>query len=325
MTLAISTLTSAGIVLTADSRQSYRNQARAIRIGSDSAMKVLKLTKSCGAAISGKAFLSENNQPVKDAGFFINRFAESEKLDGLKVKEIAEKLNKSLADVFVAREIEAIRKQIEDRVEKLGGTELKLASSDGHLLPYSYKDKDGKTISDRGWIETIHMIVAGIDDDKVGRAYSVFVPKGITTERDTQQCGALWVGQTDVLGRIVKGYAPEIEHIVFVKDALSKDSSGIGEQLNKLEYIINWATITLQDAIDFCVLMTRTTESIQRFSDGTILSPGGITGVGGEIDIAVITPENGFMWLKKKKLRAEGAELSLDEGTSSADASERNS
>jgi hypothetical protein len=70
--------------------------------------------------------------------------------------------------------------------------------------------------------------------------------------------------------------------------------------------------------------MTRTTESIQRFSDGTVISPGGVTGVGGEIDIAVITPENGFVWLKKKKLKSEGAELALDEGTSSADVFEGN-
>jgi len=58
--------------------------------------------------------------------------------------------------------------------------------------------------------------------------------------------------------------------------------------------------------------MTRTTENIQRFSDGTVLSPSGITGVGGEIDIAVITPEKGFVWLKQKKLKSEGAELSLE-------------
>ena len=112
--------------------------------------------------------------------------------------------------------------------------------------------------------------------------------------------------------RIVKGYAPEAGNLDFVKDALSKDAAKITEQLNKLEYIINWGTITLQDAIDFCVLMTRTTESIQRFSDGTFLAPGGIAGVGGKIDIAVITPENGFVWLKQKKLKSEGSELSLD-------------
>jgi hypothetical protein len=35
----------------------------------------------------------------------------------------------------------------------------------------------------------------------------------------------------------------------------------------------------LQDAIDFNILITRATESIQRFSDGTVFAPGGITGL----------------------------------------------
>lgn len=117
-----------------------------------------------------------------------------------------------------------------------------------------------------------------------------------------------------MLGRIIKGYAPEFGNIDFVKDALAKNKDGVLEQVNKLEYVINWSTITVQDAIDFCVLMTRITESIQRFSDGTLLTPGGIPGVGGAIDIAVITPEKGFTWLKKKKLTSEGVELSPDKG-----------
>lgn len=178
MTLAISTITSSGIVLTADSRQTYRNQAGAIRIGSDSATKLFKLTNSCGVAISGRAFLSENNQPVKDVGFFINRFAESEKLDGLKVKEIAEKLNKNLGDIFVTKEIDTLKKQIEQEIKKLGVTDLKFLAIDGNLVPYSYKDKNAKMISLTGWIETINMIVAGVDDDKVGRAYSSLFQKG---------------------------------------------------------------------------------------------------------------------------------------------------
>jgi hypothetical protein len=312
MTLAISSLTSSGIVLTTDSRQTYRNQAGAIRVGSDSATKLFKLADSCGVAISGRAFLNETNQPVKDAGFFVRRFAESEELSRLTVKQIAEKLNKCIGDIFVSRELEGIKKQIENRVKELGGTELTISPPDGNLLPYSFKDKDGKIISDNGWVETLTMIVAGIDSDKIGRAYIVSVPKGITNERDTQQCGALWVGQTDVLGRIVKGFAPEIGNLDFVKAATANDSAGVSAQLEKLEYIINWGTITLQDAVDFCVLMTRTTASIQRFSDGTRLTPGGIPGVGGEIDIAVITPEKGFVWLKQKTLKSEDTELSLD-------------
>lgn len=206
--------------------------------------------------------------------------------------------------------MESLEKRIEEEVKKAGGAELKFSARDGPRLPYSYRDKDGKSVSRTGQIETIHMIVAGIDKDNVGRAYSVWIPKGVTAEKNTDRCGAIWVGQTDVLVRIVKGRAPEIRQIDFVKDAFSKDEDGIAKQLDRLEYIINWATITIQDAIDFCVLMTRTTESIQRFSDGTMLSPGGITGVGGQIDVAVITAKEGLQWLKKKQLTAEGAELS---------------
>jgi len=313
MTLVISTITSSGIVLTADSRQTYRNNAGAIRIGSDSVMKLFKLTDFSGVAIAGKAFLNEENQPIKDVGYFINKFKKSEDVKNLSVKDIALKLNKYLGDLFVNKEKENLKKLIDTEVGKQGGTNLNFLISDDHLVPYSYTDKDSKAVSKTGWIETINMIVVGTDKDKVGRAYSVSVPKGITIERDTRQCGALWVGQTDVLARIIKGYAPEIESLNFVKEALTKNNAATTDQLNKMEYIINWGTITLQDAIDFCVLMTRTTESIQRFSDGTMLAPGGIAGVGGEIDIAIITPEKGFTWLKKKKLKAEEAELALEE------------
>jgi len=311
MTLAISTITSAGIVMTADSRQTYTNTAGAIRIGSDSATKLFKLNDSCGVAISGRAFLNENNS-VKDVGFFIKRFAKTENLKGLKTKEIAEKLNKYLGDIFVTKELDAIKKQIEDAAKNNGWTDLVFSPADGAQLPYTFKDNTGKQVLDFRWIESIHMIVAGVDDDTIGRAYNVFVSKGILGENSTQQCGAFWVGQTDVVCRIIKGYSPEIGNLEMAKEVMAKNPSGAEEQLNKLEYIINWGTITLQDAVDFCVLMTRTTESIQRFSDGTQLVPGGIPGVGGEIDIAVITPNEGFRWLKQRTLKAEGCEINLE-------------
>jgi 20S proteasome alpha/beta subunit len=312
MTLVVSTITSSGIVLTADSRQTYRNQGGVLRVGSDSAIKIFKLNGSCGVAISGRAFLKEDKQSSKDVGYFIERFRENENLNDLSTKEIAQKICKHLADIFVEREFENLKNHIEGIVKKNGGKNLNFSPNNDNLIPYSYTDQDGKFVSDTGWIETIQMIVAGIDKDKIGRAYSVLIPKGITNEKDTESCGAMWIGQTDVISRIVKGYAREIEKLEFVKDSLGKNPKQISDQLNKVEYIINWGTITLQDAIDFCVLMTKTTENIQRFSDGTILSPGGISGVGGEIDVAVITPKSGFTWLKRKDLKAEGSTLSLD-------------
>lgn len=309
MTLVISTMTSSGIVLTADSRQTYRNQAGAVRIGSDNAMKIFKLNNNCGVGISGRAFLRENDQPAKDVGYYITRFTKEQNLEGVSTLEIAQRLNHYIGNIFIGREMEAMRRQIEERVKKLGGSELAFFPSDSNLIPYSYKERTGNVVSDTGWVDTINMLVAGIDSDLVGRVYTVSIPKGIIQEGNTQSCGALWVGQSDVLSRIVKGYGPEIERLHFVKDALTKNNQATLQEFNKLEYIINWGTITLQDAIDFCVLMTRITESIQRFSDGTVLVPGGIPGVGGDIDIAVFTPDKGFQWLKKKVLKLEGLEL----------------
>lgn len=312
MTLAISTITSSGIVLTADSRQTYKNQAGAIRIGSDSATKLFKLNDKCGVAISGRAFLKDGSS-TKDAGFFVKEFADTGNIDGKNIKEVAQSLSEYLGSIFVATELGALKSQIEERVEQIGGTQLTFLAPKGINLPYSYQDKDGKTVSDYGWIETINMIVAGIDDDKVGRAFTVCVPGGPINEKDTKQCGALWVGQTDVILRIIKGYAPEIENLDIVKEGLMRNQAVVKTQFERLEYIINWGTITLQDAVDFCILMTRTTESVQRFSDGTSLAPGGIPGVGGEIDIAVITAKDGFRWLKQKVVKTEGYEINLNQ------------
>src|SRR2546423_4232001 len=123
MTLVISTLTSSGIVLSADSRQTYRNIAGVIRIGSDSATKVFKLTDRCGVAISGRAFLIDGDQQQKDVGYFITQFkriydAERSSTESKEytIKEIAEKLNNYLADIFVKRDKEIIKKQIEELV-----------------------------------------------------------------------------------------------------------------------------------------------------------------------------------------------------------------
>lgn len=312
MTLAISTITSSGIVLTADSRQTYKNQAGAIRIGSDSATKLFKLNDKCGVAISGRAFLKDGSS-TKDAGFFVKEFADTGNIDGKNIKEVAQSLSEYLGSIFVVTELGALKSQIEERVEQIGGTQLTFLAPKGINLPYSYQDKGGKTVSDYGWIETINMIVAGIDDDKVGRAYTVCVPDGPINEKDTKQCGALWVGQTDVILRIIKGYAPEIENLDIVKEGLMRNQAVVQAQFERLEYIINWGTITLQDAVDFCILMTRTTESVQRFSDGTSLAPGGIPGVGGEIDIAVITAKDGFRWLKQKVVKTEGYEINLNQ------------
>lgn len=58
--------------------------------------------------------------------------------------------------------------------------------------------------------------------------------------------------------------------------------------------------------------MIETTSAIQRFSDGIAADPGDMPGVGDSVDIAVITPDKGFVWVSKKKLRVGKNEIDLD-------------
>jgi hypothetical protein len=315
MTLAITTLTPSGIILTADSRQTYRNNVGMVRIGSDNVIKLFKLSDAVGVSIAGRAFIPDANGTPKNVGYFIEQFEKEPRnptLTELTTKEIAQRLNDYLAGLFVDRERESLKARIATAVTDQGGTDLVFNAPVGNLQPFSFKDRTAQTKQETWYFETTELTVAGFDQDGIGRAYNVFVPSGITVEGNTQNCGALWIGQSDVISRILKGYEPAGTNLSFIKDAVNRDPVSTNEELAKLHYIINWASMTLQDAIDFNVLITRTTESIQRFSDGTLLAPGGVTGVGGDISVAAILPDRGFIWIKKRRLNAEGAVLNMD-------------
>jgi hypothetical protein len=112
--------------------------------------------------------------------------------------------------------------------------------------------------------------------------------------------------------RIILGYDSRIRNAKFVNEAIQKyNEEEVNKQLRNLEYAIQWGTMALQDAIDFCALMVQTTSAIQRFSDGITADPGSMPGVGGPVDVAIITPKQGFVWISKKKLKVGDNEVDL--------------
>jgi len=129
-----------------------------------------------------------------------------------------------------------------------------------------------------------------------------------------REYGASWTGQTDVITRIILGYDPRFMDALAMKGLITSPSQGdqIAQAVKSLEYVISWGTMTLQDAIDLASLMIQSTSAIQRFSDGIAMNPGDIPGVGGPIDVAVITQEKGFVWISKKNLKIGDRELDLE-------------
>jgi hypothetical protein len=101
----------------------------------------------------------------------------------------------------------------------------------------------------------------------------------------------------------MNGYDPRILTIPPVQAAHQAGTALT--QLAGLSYIVQWNAMTLQDAIDFATGMIQVTTTIQKFTAGIVLQPGGVAGVGGPIDVAVIRPGAANVeWISRKQLHA---------------------
>ena len=92
MSLVINTTTPEGIVLAADSRQSYRNMKGMARIGSENAIKIFEINRRIGVGITGLAFLPEGSVQ-KNVSQYIEEFRRDSKVKNMEVKDVARKLN----------------------------------------------------------------------------------------------------------------------------------------------------------------------------------------------------------------------------------------
>jgi len=308
MSLAINTTTPEGIVLAADSRQSYRNRKNMSRIGSDSATKLFLINDRIGIAVTGLAFLQEDGIP-KNVSKFIEQYKREVEVEDLSVKEVAEKLHFIFDKKLRWKEqLDKLPEQIKTNFKNQGMEILKI-NKEQYNIKFKVKDQKGNINEGAAGIEGLVIFVAGYNKDGSHEVYNVYIPGEIIKRRDSNQkgmeYGANWIGQTDVVSRIVKGWDPRVLNAPFVSEAVKqKSQKEVEKQLNGLEYAINWGTMTLQDAIDFSILAIQTTSAIQKFSDGIQADPGDMPGVGGPVDVLIIMPD-GPKWIQKKELKTE--------------------
>lgn len=316
MTLIINTVSPAGIVLAGDSRQTYRNTKNVLRIGSDTAEKIFMVNRRTGLAVSGPAFLPTENGP-RDVSKFISEFVSD--IDGdLTIFEVAEKVRNYFRKKY---DYQRILKEQKDRVREdltKQGIEIKEIVEEESIVKIRFNDPKGQSQEITIGVEALSFIVSGYNLDGSHQTFICYIPGEIQEKRDSKkqgmEYGATWIGQNDVVVRVVKGFDPKIELLPFVQDAIKqKGLQVIEQQVGGLEYAINWGAMTLQDAIDFSILIINTTAAIQKFSDGIKMDPGGIPGVGGPVDVAIISPDKGFIWVSKKDLKANEDAVNLSE------------
>lgn len=272
MSIILSVAVPEGIVIAGDSRQTYTNEKKNTRIGSDFGSKVFQLTDRIAVATFGWAFLKPQS----------------------------------------ANTLSSMGALIEDLRAKLD-TEVNVIDAGNQLSGYlqGIYDYDVASLkwtpAPQGKLAVGLHVVGYNKDSTIGEAYLVQIPPGSSQLlRNTNNAGCNWDGQTDVITRLVRGLDPRIELLPFVRHAIDNplpNQPTVAEQIVNLQYVINWATMTLQDAIDFALFMVNSTIKMQRFSDGITMDQGDIPGCGGEVDVAVITHRDGFRWIQKKELR----------------------
>ena len=311
MSLAIVTTTNEGHILAADSMETYKNAIGDVREGSQSRLKVYELNKMVGAAFCGLSFLENHNIEQH-----LNNYLRENSLEGLTVQVIAEKIY----DLFIEKYNNYIKDFADKKEQELRDDGFSNVESSCELecVTVKYKDLSGKPATAQFYQPLLELLIAGYNPEGQSSVYKITIPdaktfNGISMKLDNGQCGATWIGQTDVLVRVIRGWSPEIKKIKTVGELSELKRNEFISALDDQEYIINWATMTLQDAIDFSNMGIKITENIQRITDGTWQFPGSSPGVGGPVDIAVITPEKGFVWIQKKMLKIGKSTINFDE------------
>lgn len=147
-------------------------------------------------------------------------------------------------------------------------------------------------------------LVGGYDSGAAyGKVFEIYIPSRPTPREwhgGTGEFGLVWGGQREYADRLIHGYDGQLPDMV--KTFLGLDDArtdALREHLRgQLQARVPFAFLPLQDSIDFAIFLIKTTIVMQHWIVG-------VRGVGGAIDVAVITQTDGFREIQKKQLIGE--------------------
>lgn len=145
-------------------------------------------------------------------------------------------------------------------------------------------------------------VVAGFDDGAAyGRVFQFGIPSApapVEMNPDPD-FGITWGGQQEVVARLIKGYDPNLPEVVSQVLGLKPPQViQLTQALNLLQLPIPITAFALQDCVDLAIFFIRTTIAAQRLSVT-------LRGVGGPIDVATITRQNGLSFVQRKHIVGE--------------------
>lgn len=190
--------------------------------------------------------------------------------------------------------------------------EQRVLENKNRLKVEEYSQALSKFYMDR-WNETtpsghtgpnVTFVVGGYDKgDAYGKVFLFEIPGQPNPKRQDlgdDKFGMTWGGQLDVACRLVHGFDPAL--ISIIQEALKfndKQGKKVRQTLMaNLQYPIPYQVLPLQDCIDLAIFLIRTTVVAQNLAIA-------VRGVGGPIDVAVITRTKGLQYVQQKEIHGE--------------------
>ncbi len=146
----------------------------------------------------------------------------------------------------------------------------------------------------------IGFMVAGYSTGQPrGEIFHLLFDKGVchgpTCVMPLDACGFRWEGQPTALRRLVLGVDPDGLTKVLTDSGLAPDK--VNEILGRCSLAFGTRlandSMPIQDAIDLAIFLEKISAGFSRFCDGP-------AGVGGPVEVAVMTKYEGFKWVKRK-------------------------
>ena len=112
--------------------------------------------------------------------------------------------------------------------------------------------------------------------------------------------GMTWGGQLEIASRLIHGFDPSMMPIVQKELNLNDEQAkNLNDELHKeLQFPIPYDILALQDCIDLAIFLIRGTMILHRLAVT-------VRGVGGPVEVAVITRTGGIEFVQKKKIQGE--------------------
>lgn len=148
-------------------------------------------------------------------------------------------------------------------------------------------------------------IVSGYDEGApYGRVFNFGIPSSpVPVERNPgDEFGMTWGGQLEIASRIIHGFDPKLPGLVASTLNLNPaQQAALRQALQQLELQVPYQVLPLQDCVNLALYMIRATVAAQTLAIT-------VRGVGGPVELAVITRTEGLRFIQQKALQGEAGE-----------------